>query len=53
MAQSLRCFHCEEVEERVARKRAASLDLRVVEASFCLSQVGYVLRPFGQTSGCR
>lgn len=38
---------------RVARKRAASLDPRVVEASCCLSQVGYVLRPFRQASGCR
>lgn len=47
MAQSsCWCFHCEEVEAKVAMKRAASFDLRVGAASCCSSQVGYVLTPF-------
>lgn len=46
MAQSLCCcFQCEEVEARVAMKRAASFDLRVVEASCYGSQTGCVLTP--------
>lgn len=44
MAQGLCwCFPHEEVEARVAMKRAASVDLRVVEASCYSSQVGCVL----------
>lgn len=45
MAQSLCwCFQCE-VAARVVMLQAGSFDLRVVEASCCSSQIGYVLMP--------